>query len=154
MDELQVEIVNLEPMRVAAALGYGTSPELEAWGAVLDWARAQGLGDDWGAHRFFGFNNPNPSAGSPNYGYEQWMTVDQDALPSATVEVKEFAGGRFATTRCRLSHITATWLALVDWVQNSQHQIGDNVCLEECLDPPATAHADPEFALYLPVEVE
>ena len=31
MNDLEVRIVNLEPMRVAYALGYGESPEMIAW---------------------------------------------------------------------------------------------------------------------------
>jgi hypothetical protein len=76
MSELQVRIVQLEPMRVASALGYGESPEPQAWEKILAFAEAKGL--DPGEARFFGFNNPSPSPGSPNYGYEQWMTVGPD----------------------------------------------------------------------------
>jgi hypothetical protein len=81
MSELIVQIVRLEPTRVAAALGYGASPEMEAWGKLLAWAESQGLLAEIHKHRFFGFNNPNPSPGSPNYGYEQWMTVDSSIQP-------------------------------------------------------------------------
>ena len=83
MGELDVRIVKLEPMRVASAYGFGTSPEEEAWGKLLAWARAKDLLNE--DVRFFGFNNPNPSPGSPNYGYEQWMTVGQDVEPEGRV---------------------------------------------------------------------
>ncbi|NNK92581.1 MAG: MerR family transcriptional regulator, partial [Acidimicrobiia bacterium] len=72
MTEGDVRIVELEAMRVAAALGFGPEPESEAWGKLMTWARATNHLD--GTQRYFGFNNPNPMPGSPNYGYEQWMT--------------------------------------------------------------------------------
>jgi AraC family transcriptional regulator len=73
VSELEVRIVDMEPMRVASAHGFGEHPEDLAWQRMLAFAQAQGL--DTESVRFFGFNNPNPSPGSPNYGYEQWMTV-------------------------------------------------------------------------------
>ncbi|NIW49114.1 MAG: MerR family transcriptional regulator, partial [Gammaproteobacteria bacterium] len=69
MSELPVRIVKLEPMTIASTYGFGEQPEIEAWEKLLSWAREIGL--SLKDHRFFGFNNPNPSPGSPNYGYEQ-----------------------------------------------------------------------------------
>ena len=73
--KLDVRIVQLEPLRVASALGFGPSPEAIAWEKILGWARQNGLPDAAStgatgkpAPRFFGFNNPSPSPGSPNYG--------------------------------------------------------------------------------------
>ena len=39
MSDNDVQIVRLEPMRVASAYGFGESPELEAWEKILDFAR-------------------------------------------------------------------------------------------------------------------
>jgi DNA gyrase inhibitor GyrI len=150
-DELKVRLVELAPMRVVSVLAYGPSPELDAWNRLLEWARAQGLWD-WSRHRFFGFNNPNPSAGSPNYGYEQWMTVESAVQASDPLQIKQLRGGRFAVARCRLSNITATWMALYNWVQDGAYEMADNECLEECLTAPATEHPDAEFDLYLPIQ--
>jgi hypothetical protein len=74
MSELQVRIVDLEPMRCAGASGYGPEPEGLAWDALLKWAEPIGLLNK--PHRFFGYNNPNPSPGTPNYGYDQWITTN------------------------------------------------------------------------------
>jgi hypothetical protein len=57
------------PYRAAGAhagTGFGTSPEEQAWRTLLDWAKAGGLLDGEPVPRFFGFNNPSPSAGSLN----------------------------------------------------------------------------------------
>jgi AraC family transcriptional regulator len=163
MEELDVRIIRLEPMRVASALGFGASPEIEAWGLLLDWAKSQDLLDEIGAHRFFGFNNPNPSPSSPNYGYEQWITIGpeigEDAAAGGQVEIKTFPGGRFAVTHCQgPSHLGETWKALVAWQEDSPHQMTDNACLEEMLNPQLMLNLGEEFDfeellfdLYLPL---
>ena len=66
MSELDVRIVELEPMRVASFHAFGESPELKASKKLVDWAKPKGLLDAKGTHRIFGFNNPDPSPGSPN----------------------------------------------------------------------------------------
>ena len=75
MSDLDVRIVKLEPVRVASFHGFGESPEDEAWNKLVAWAKPKGLLHDPQHHRIYGFNNPNPSPGSPNYGYEFWMAV-------------------------------------------------------------------------------
>ncbi len=113
--------------------------------------------DDVGERRFFGFNNPDPSPGSPNYGYEQWVTVDTAAPPEGGVTIKDIPGGAYAVTRCRLENITETWKALVIWLEDSPMRFGPGQCLEECLTPQIfTQPGDQDpmqavFDLYLPV---
>jgi len=52
---------------MVSALGFGTSPEIEAWNKLLKWAGLKGLLEDLGNRRFFGFNIPDPSAGTQFY---------------------------------------------------------------------------------------
>jgi DNA gyrase inhibitor GyrI len=163
MTELEVRIVHLEPMRVACASGFGQSPEEEAWDTLIAWAKSQGLLDDLDALRFFGYNNPDPSPGSPNYGYDQWITVGPDAKPEGKVEIKEFPGGLYAVTRCRLGDIGAAWKQLAAWHEDSAYRCGHHQWLEECLNPevfirpegqfqlPESAFGDVEFDIYLPI---
>jgi DNA gyrase inhibitor GyrI len=155
MSKLEVRIVNLEPMRVASAWGFGQSPENEAWEKLLAWARPRGLLDDLEKHRLFGFNNPNPSPGSPNYGYETWVVVDPDTEPDGDVRIQGFDGGLYAVTRCvvpkgQFDVIGATWKKLVTWREDSKYKCGTHQWLEESLpmDLP-----DTEFVLdlYLPI---
>jgi len=94
MSELEIRIVDLAPMRVAYASGFGAEPEVAAWGTLLHWAEGKGLLADLTAVRFFGHNNPDPSIGSPNYGYDQWMTVGPEVVAEGGVKIKTFAGGR------------------------------------------------------------
>lgn len=134
MDELEVRIVRLEPMRVASATGFGESPEPSAWSKILSWAESEGLFSDLEAVRFFGFNNPNPSPGTKKYGYEQWMTVGPDVEPEGEVQIKEFSGGLYAVTKCSgISVIGTTWSHLAAWLEDSRYRIGSHQSLEECL---------------------
>ncbi len=148
---LTVRIVQLPPLRVASAYGFGESPEAQAWQTLLDWARARGLAG-WSAHRFFGFNNPSPAPGSPNYGYEQWMTVDPDVVGSGQVTIKDFSGGLYAVTRCHgLQNITQTWAELAAWAEAGPYRRGHHQWLEECFTPEAAQVEDYIFDLYLPI---
>ena len=151
MNELQVRIVHLEPMRVACASGFGESPEREAWDKLLAWAESQRL-EDLKAHRFFGFNNPDPSPGSPNYGYDQWMTVGLDTEAAGEIKIIEFSGGLYAVARCeRLDNIGQVWKQLVTWREDSAYKLAHHQWLEELLTPPATPPQDYIFDLYLPI---
>ncbi len=151
MSELAVRIVKLEPMRVASAYGFGEQPELQAWDTLLSWAKSKGY-EDLSKHRFFGFNNPNPSPGSPNYGYEQWMTVGPEEEPTEGIEIKEFSGGLYAVTRCEgLQHITEIWMQLAVWREDSPYQEAHHQWLEECFTPEAERLEDYVFDLYAPI---
>jgi len=152
MEEMDVRIVRLAPMRVASAYGFGPSPEEIAWRTLLDWAVAAGLLDADPAPRFFGFNNPNPSPSSSNYGYEQWMTVGTDVAGGEGVTIKEFAGGLYAVTRCEdLQKITEAWHRLTTWCEGSPYVLGQHQWLEECFRPGAERIEDYVFDLFLPI---
>jgi DNA gyrase inhibitor GyrI len=152
MSEFEVRLVRLEPMRVASAHGFGESPEVQAWDKILAFARSKGL--EPGQVRFFGFNNPNPSPGSPNYGYDQWMTVGPDVEPEGDIQILDIPGGLYAVTRCEgLSHIGEVWKSLVLWFEDSPYKKSAHwcQCLEELLTPPDVPYEDYVFDLYLPI---
>ena len=152
MSDLEVRIVDMEPMRVASALGFGETPEPLAWNKILAFAEAKGL--DTAAARFFGFNNPDPPPGSPNYGYEQWMTVGPDVQGEGEVEIKEIPARRYAVARCEsLSIIGQVWQDLVTWFEDSPYQKPPHFyeCLEELLTPPDLPFEEYVFDLYLPI---
>ena len=153
MSELKVRIVQLDALRVVSAHGFGESPEGQAWDTLLTWARPKGLLDDLAAVRFFGFNNPNPSPGSPNYGYDQWMSVGPDVEAEGEVEIKEVSGGLYAVARCEgLDNIGPTWKGLVTWFEDSPYKKAHHQWLEELLSPPDVQQPDDYiFDLYLPI---
>ncbi len=158
MSDLDVRIVEMAPMRVASAHGFGQNPEEIAWKKILDFAQAQGL--DTGEARFFGFNNPNPSPSSPNYGYEQWMTVGPEVEAVGDIVIREVPARRYVVTHFKgLENITRMWQELVLWFEESPYQKPPhwNECLEELLTPPPNVPFDDvsfeefEFNLYLPI---
>ena len=155
MSDLPVRIVTLEPMRVASAHAYGPHPEGPAWDKLIAWAQPKGLLDDPAAHRIFGFNNPNPSPGSPNYGYEFWIQVGPEVEAEGEIEIKPFAGGRYAVTRCEsLSQIGQVWKQLAAWSQESAYAHGTHQWLEEQIAPaPSAPQPEGELVLdlYLPI---
>jgi effector-binding domain-containing protein len=152
MSELEVRIVQMEPMRVASALGFGESPEPLAWEKILAFGESKGL--DIEAARFFGFNNPNPSPGSPNYGYEQWMTVGPDVEGEGDVTIKEIPARRYAVARCEgIDTIGEDWRKLALWFEESPYKKPPHwhECLEELLTPPDAPYEEYVFDLYLPL---
>ena len=152
MNDFSVRIVQLEPMLVAAASGYGESPEPIAWDKILKWERSEGLADNREGVRFFGFNNPDPSPGTPNYGYEQWITVPQGTVGDEEITIKNFSGGLYAVAGCEsLAVIGQRWKQLVAWREDSIYHRAYHQWLEELLSPPETPFDQLVFDLYMPI---
>lgn len=152
MSELEVRIVKLEPMRVASAHAYSGTPEDDAFKKLVAWARPKGLTDDRETHRIFGFNNPDPSPGSPHYGYEFWIVVGPDVEPEGEIKIKEFRGGLYAVTRCQgVENTHQTWKKLVTWLEDSRYKGGRHQWLEEPLSEVGTPHDELVLDLYAPI---
>jgi effector-binding domain-containing protein len=154
MRDLEVKIVQMEPMRVAAALGFGTNPETEAWDKIRAFGRSKGLLDDRASVRLFGFNNPSPTPGSPNYGYEQWMVVGPDVEAEGDIEIKEIPSRLYAVTQFKgLENIGRVWQGLVTWFEDSPYKKPAHwhQCLEELLTSPDAPTEEWVFNLYLPI---
>jgi len=154
----EVRIVTLPAMRVASTYGFGAGPEGIAWEKMNAFLKQSGVMKDGQAHRFFGFNNPSPAPGSPNYGYEQWVTVGPDTPAQAEAKIKDFPGGLYAVMHCKLNVIGEAWQQLVVWRENSPYRHGSHQWLEEGLSMPVLADgavdSDPdklELDLYLPI---
>jgi len=152
MSELVTRVVELPSMRIASAIGYGKEPEGLAIEKLLAWARTRGLLAPSKQKRFFGFNNPNPSAGSPNYGYEFWITVEPEIETDGEIAVKQFGGGLYIVTHANsVEEIVSKWQKLVTWLETSPYKLGQHQWLEETL---FSADYDPmtaSFDLYMPV---
>lgn len=151
---MDVKIVRLEPMKVVSFHAIGRSPEQAAWDKLITWAKPLGILHD-PANRLFGFNNPDPSPGNPEYGYEVWIQVDDDFIDE-NVTVKEFPGGDYAVTRVEVPKgkfevIGKAWMELVEWRKKSGYPCADNTYLEESI---RTNRKDLEFILDLchPIE--
>ena len=102
MSSLIVRIEQLEPMRVASVRAFSTAPERDAWERLQVWAEGQGLLEDPQAHPLFGFNNPSPARPGGPYGYEYWIRIGPEVTTPGGVEAKDFPGGLYAVTTCKL----------------------------------------------------
>jgi len=152
MTKLDVRIVQMEPMRVASVLGFGPGPEELAGSKMLAFMESRGLRFE--DVRWFGFNNPNPSPGSPNYGYEVWITVGPEVEGDREVTIKEVPVRRYAVTHCDgLETIGKDWQQLVLWFEESAHGCPPHwaECLEHLLVPPSSSYEEYQFDLYLPL---
>ena len=156
MKEFEAKIVRLKPMRVASAHVISTTPENDAWEKMREWAEPKGLLEDLEKHPVFGFNNPNPSPDLNEYGYEFWIRVEPDIEPEGDITIKEFEGGLYAVTTCKLKEeleseffqkegFLESWKKLVDWVKSSKYKYGKHQGLEKAHDP----NASEEQLLYL-----
>lgn len=154
MTDLNVRIVSLEPMTIAAFRAFGESPESAALEQLRAWAEPKGLLEAPDLHPVFGFNNPSPSPGKTEYGYEFWIALEPDQVQESGIQVKEFPGGLYAVTRCKFvgeSSVPETWRALWEWVQSSEYRWRETHELEKVTD--LTAPQDEiELDLYLPIE--
>jgi len=139
MKKEQMRIVEIGPISVASFHGYGASPETIAFDRMKAWLAGMGVVTGFPPARVFGFNNPSPASGSPNYGYEFWLELPAGTSLAAAaqnepeVTVKRFDGGRYAA----LHHegtgesIPATWKRLVELVVAERHETGHHQWLEE-----------------------
>jgi DNA gyrase inhibitor GyrI len=156
MTESGVRIVELEPMRVATFLGFGTEPETQGFQMLEQWASKKGYLDNLNEHRIFGFNNPDPSPGSPNYGYEVWIKIDPSDEIEPEIRTVDFPGGLYAVIHCPVRGdpykvIPEKWGELVAWMENSPYQHGNHQWLEEHIE--IFDHEGGNFTLdlYLPI---
>ena len=154
MPDLNVRLESLPRMWVASVLAFGPAPEAVAWHRLREWASAKGILSDADRHPIFGFNNPSPTAGTKDYGYELWIRVDARETGDGAVAYKEFEGGLFAVTTCRLHgnpDILTTWRGLWEWAQDGPYRWRRAQELERVLNSNAK---EEEFVLelYLPVE--
>ena len=147
-EELSVRIVQLDGMHVASAHGFGAEPEMIAVGKITGWAADQGLQQP----RFFGFNNPDPHPGSPNYGYEAWVQVAEPGSAEEGITYKEFTGGLYAVTRAQgVEEIYPTWGRLVTWCEGSPYVMAEHQWLEEHFYEDGKYEYPVYIDLYLPV---
>lgn len=156
MTTMDVQIRSLPPMSVVASLACGPAPEVNAWAQLSAWADSVGFLDDPVTHPVFGFNNPPPEPGRADYGYEFWLKADAHIPVPGNLQHKEFKGGRYAVTLCRLEgdprgSVTNVWQMLVERVRKSPYRLRQTHELEHHLNPGASA-SEIVLALYLPVE--
>lgn len=156
MTTFDVQITTISPMRVASAYGFGEQPELQAWEKMIAYAQPKGFLDDPASHRIFGFNNPDPSPGSPHYGYELWIQVGPDVQPEGEIRILDCDGGLYAVLRCEVKGgnfdlIGQTWKELVAWREDSRYEHGAHQWLEEAIQFDKLDQGEITLDLFLPL---
>ena len=152
MKEIEVNITQLKPMRMAASLGYGKNPEVLAFKQMYEFAQKQELLENGQLPVTYGFNNPDPSPGSPNYGYEVWLPVSDDIDPEGEISIVDFPGGFYAVTRFQgIQKIGEIWKQLALWQERSEYQRGNHQWLEKLLNFDEANFEALIFELYLPI---
>lgn len=149
-----VRIVDRPPMRVASSLGLGKAPEDQAWRQMHAFAVSAGIRLGQNGDPMYGFNNPEPTPGSEDYGYELWLPVDADIEAKPPIQIKQVPGGKYAVTRVTgLSNIGRIWQEFDAWFADSPYSCPPSSAqyLEALQNPLET---DPEkfvFDLLLPI---
>lgn len=153
MNDIEVRIEKLEPFHYISAYGFGDSPEGIAHEKMTTFLAEVGLLEGYGSQtRHFGFNNPDPSPGSPNYGYEIWVVVDPSLEPRGDLKKGYFPGGLYAVTRfTNLEKIGQVWQSLVAWREFNGYQHGTHQWLENLHNPLEKDITKFTFDLYLPI---
>jgi DNA gyrase inhibitor GyrI len=121
-----IKIVELPATRVVSFhVPNSTTPEAEAYGMLEAWGKSRGILDQPALHQVFGFNHPYGPMGEPR-GYELWVTIPDGYDPGDNVEVKHFAGGKYAmATLLGVNNIGPVVQMLHDWVAASdQYESG------------------------------
>ena len=154
MKNLDVRIVKLDALRVASALGFGEGPEMIAWQKIFDFLHGTGLWEKMEGLEFYGFNNPDPTPASSNYGYEQWVVVPEEISGTESIAIKQFPGGLYAVTRCHgIPNIFHFWKALFAWREDSPYQAGTHQWLEKWVNPTQEGLSEEDMVmdLYIPI---
>lgn len=155
MNDLEVRLIKLPPMRVACINGFGTEPENQAFEKMKEWAKAHDLFGK--SHRLFGYDNPASSPGSPNRGYDVWITVDESVQAEGDARIIEFPGGLYAVMHIEVKNpwedIPATWQKLLKWIEASKYRHGQHQWLEEHIGSLSELGGEQPFTLdlHLPI---
>lgn len=154
VNEMNMKIVKLPGMRVVSFhVDESKTPEEEAFNLLKAWADPQDLLKKPAQHQVYGFNNPNPTKEKPAYGYEFWITVDEEFTVDESQTVKTFEGGLYAVMTCKgVENITSTWGELVKRIEDSDYNPSKtHQWLEHHLTPQVSDHNELLLELYAPI---
>ncbi|MDO9084869.1 MAG: GyrI-like domain-containing protein [Anaerolineaceae bacterium] len=152
MKEIPARMITLEPMTLICFNGYGTEPENLALTQLKQWAAEN---DQHG--RIFGYNNPGPAEGSPNYGYDACMVVNDETQPVEGARIRHLDEGFYAVLNCQVKEpwgdIPRAWQSLVQWADANDYALGSHQWFEEHL-PTEEAESTVLFTLdlYMPIK--
>ena len=150
----------LSPVRVAFYRHISTSPEVDTFAVIREWVAQIGLDADRAKTRYFGFNNPSPSAdfrpGITEYGYEVWVTIEDDFdVTDERIGTKVTPGGKYAVMTVNAddgNSIEDSWRRFSAWLKASPYTLGSHQWLEEHLDFGDDHGHNMKLDLYMPLK--
>ncbi len=122
--KMEIRIVYLPPAEVASYQYVGENPEDSAGEMILEFIRKTGLAGIKPDFRLYGFNNPSPSEGQKEYGYEFWVTIPEDMEVEAPLKKKHFDGGLYAAHCIKMGDFHE-WEGFIRQVLESEEYEGD-----------------------------
>jgi AraC family transcriptional regulator len=136
LNNSNIQIVRLGPMRVACINTFCISPEQEAWRKLIAWAGPKGLLKNRNEHPIFGFHNCNPTFPDTGSGFEIWIKVDSEIGPDGEVRIFEFPGGPYVVARCNTPTVddqskSNVWCNLIEWCKNNKVKHGYHQSFEK-----------------------
>lgn len=135
IDDCDVRILSLPACDMITYRVISASPEKDAWEKMMKWLSSKDHLDRRFL-RYFGFDNPGPSEGKTEYGYEVWVTKPDGLVIEDPFVEKKFQGGFYAVTVCTLDNIGERWMQLCHWVKNNNiWEYREDICLEESISP-------------------
>ncbi|TCO74640.1 effector binding domain-containing protein [Marinisporobacter balticus] len=122
----------MDPIKVACFEYYGNNPEINAFKALLDWAKNNSIILDNNKYRLFGYDTTECKPGKGQYGYEACITIDENFNTNdERVKMKELSGGMYAVTTIGVKDISKAWARFKSWVKLSKYEFGTHQWLEE-----------------------
>ena len=132
---MKVDIKKIEPGIFMSFYGYGKQPEEEAMNKMLNWCNEQNISIGDAKNIIYGFNNPNPTQESNEYGYEFWLKVDSNLKPENDFRLIEYHGGEYAITECTgAMNMFNNWVALYEWCKENNYKLGYHQPLERIIE--------------------
>ena len=108
--------------------------------------------------RIFGYNNPNPSSGQKEYGYEVCITIgDSTVNENDLVKTKILEGGIYAVSGIKRKNenfgneIVIAWQRFQNWLRDSKYAYGGHQWLEEHLGFDQDFNHIGGIDLYMPI---
>lgn len=149
----------LETMRVAYYCYYGKHPEDNAFEVMRDWINKTELNINEQNLRIWGFDNPSPSKGQDEYGYEVCITIDDDInVNDDKIQTKFLDGGFYAVIGVKPDEngeigyeIMKAWKRFNNWLTDSKYIYGGHQWLEEHLGFDENLNHIGGVDLYMPI---
>jgi len=156
-----VRIVRLPPMIVASNRAVSATPEADCTIEFDKFVLENNLHKQSG-FRSFGFNNPEPSEGSPIYGYEMWVAIPENFDIPSPLEKKQFDGGLYASISANMNEIGERWQLLGEWCEKSDKYdfdlstqwLEELVMDYETFISEQTSASDKQLDLLLPIKLK